>query len=162
MIIIVYGVTGAGKTTIGRLLAERLGWRFYDADQFHSPGNLDKLRRGVALADDDRGPWLKSLRAAIDGWLEQGENAVLACSALKREYRQFLKISPEVRFIYLRGTYDLIEERLRTRRGHFMNADLLQSQFDTLQEPAAGEAVVVDCEKNPRDTVEQIRRELEI
>ena len=162
MIIIVYGVTGAGKTTIGRLLAERLGWRFYDADQFHSPGNLDKLRRGIALADDDRGPWLKSLRAAIDGWLERGENAVLACSALKREYRQFLKISPEVRFIYLRGTYDLIEERLRTRRGHFMNADLLQSQFDTLQEPAAGEAVVVDCEKNPRDTVEQIRRELEI
>lgn len=162
MVIILFGVTGAGKTTIGRLLAQQLGWPFYDGDDFHSPANVDKLRRGVPLKNRDRRPWLESLQTAIEGWLNKGENVVLACSALKRDYRQYLRISDEVRFVYLRGGYDLIEERLRTRRGHFMNADLLQSQFETLQEPVSEEAVVVDCDKSPRETVEQVRQELEI
>ena len=162
MIIIVFGVTGAGKTTVCRLLAEQLGWQFYDADQFHPAGNVEKMRQGVPLTDADRRPWLKNLRAAIRGWLERGENAVLACSALKEEYRRYLQIGRDVRFIYLRAKYELIEERLRRRRGHFMHPALLPSQFETLEEPAAGEAVVLDPDKNPQDMVEQIRKELKI
>lgn len=162
MVVILFGVSGAGKTTVGRLLAGATGYRFHDADDFHPPGNVKKLRNGVPLDEDDRGPWLRSLAAAIDAWLMRGENVVLACSALKRKHRKCLERSPEVRFVYLRGTYNLIAERLNRRRGHFMHPALLQNQFATLQEPAPGEAVVVDCGNDPAGAVEQIRRELEI
>jgi gluconokinase len=127
MIAIVFGVSGAGKTTIGKLLAQELGWRFYEADDFHSQANIDKLRRGIPLTDGDRWPWLERLRDLIKRCIEVGENAVLACSTLKRTYRQYLHISEEVKFVFLHGDYALIAKQLRQRRGHFMNPALLRS-----------------------------------
>ncbi len=103
MIVIVFGVSGAGKTTVSKLLAQELGWPFYEADDFHSGVNIDKLRRGIPLTDEDRWPWLDSLRQLIKRSLEAGENAVLACSALKRVYRERLRVSNEVKFVFLRG-----------------------------------------------------------
>ena len=110
MIVIVFGVSGAGKTTIGKLLAQKLGWRFYEADDFHSQANIEKMHRGVPLTDADRWPWLESLRQLIERSLEASENAVLACSALKRAYRERLRVSDEVKFVFLRGDYALIEK----------------------------------------------------
>jgi len=119
MIVIVIGVTGSGKTTIGSLLAEQLGWYFADADDFHPPQNVEKIRHGIALDDDDRAPWLHRLREAIKDWIVQGNSVVLACSALKRSYRRELAVGPEVRFVYLKGSAGQVAERLRMRHGHF-------------------------------------------
>lgn len=135
MIIILMGVTGSGKTTVGKLLAAELGWSYYDADDFHSPANIEKMRRGVALDDADRQPWLETLRNLVRDCLEQKENCILACSALKQSYRDYLLLSDEVRLVYLRGNYDLIERRLSDRSGHYMNPKLLRSQFEILEEP---------------------------
>src|SRR5690348_2486099 len=135
MMVIVMGVVGAGKTTVGRLLAEHMGWEFADADDFHSPANVEKIRHGIPLHDDDRRPWLERLRAEIVNWSRQGRNVVLACSALKRSYRQQLKIGPEVQFVYLKGSASLIASRLRSRPGHFANEQILSSQFADLEEP---------------------------
>ncbi len=121
MVIIIFGVSGAGKTTVGELLARELGWHFYEADDFHSPANIEKMRRGVPLTDDDRWPWLENLRELIKRCVAANENAVLACSALKRVYRKHLRVSAEVKLVFLRGDYALIAEQLRHRRGHFMN-----------------------------------------
>src|SRR5215468_7586998 len=128
MIVIVFGVSGAGKTTIGRLLAEQLGWRFYEADDFHTAANIEKMRSGHPLTDEDRWPWLERLREQIKRSLATGENAVLACSALKRAYRDRLQASEDVKFVFLSGDYALIEKQLRSRRRHFMDPELLQSQ----------------------------------
>src|SRR5271169_6213237 len=147
MIVIVMGVVGAGKTTIGRLLAEEQHWEFADADDFHPPSNVEKIRRGIALTDEDRKPWLASLRAAIVQWIAEKRNVVLACSALKRSYRQELDVGPEVRFVYLKGSADLIAERLRTREGHFAGEQILASQFADLEEPGA--AATVDIASTP-------------
>jgi carbohydrate kinase, thermoresistant glucokinase family len=125
VIVIVFGVSGAGKTTVGRLLAQDLGWRFYEADDFHPQTNINKMRRGIPLADEDRWPWLDRLREQIEQCVEARQNDVLACSALKRGYRDHLRISGEVKFVFLRGDYALIVEQLRHRRGHFMNPGLL-------------------------------------
>ena len=134
MIIILFGVSGSGKTTIGRLLAQELGWKFYDADKFHSAPNLEKMRQGIALTDADRGPWLKRLRELLRECMARKENAILACSALKEKYRAFLQLNGEIRWIYLKGEYDLIVDRLEQRRSHFMNANLLRNQFEILEE----------------------------
>src|ERR1051325_5144135 len=135
MVIILMGVTGSGKTTIGKQLAGDLGWKYYDADAFHSPANIKKMSSGTPLNDVDRLPWLESLRDLIQKSLAQNENAVLACSALKRSYRDYLVVNERVKVVYLKGTYDLIQTRLNQRHGHYMDPALLDSQFDILEEP---------------------------
>jgi len=161
--IIVFGVSGAGKTTVGKLLAQELGWQFLEADDFHSAANIEKMRSGRPLTDEDRWPWLDRLRDQIEQLLSAGENAVLACSALKRAYRDRLRVSDEVKFVFLRGDYALVEKQLRSRRGHFMNAGLLQSQFDELEEPQADErAITVALGRAPEEIVEEIEVKLHL
>lgn len=154
MIIIIFGVSGAGKTTIGELLARELGWDFFEADDFHSPANIKKMRRGVPLTDDDRWPWLKTLRELMKRCVAANENAVLACSALKRMYRKHLRVSAEVKLVFLRGDYALVAEQLRQRRGHFMNPGLLRSQFADFEEPEPEEEVVtIELGRTPHELV---------
>ena len=161
MVVIIFGVSGAGKTTIGQLLAEELGWRFYEADDFHSQANIDKMRQGVPLTDEDRWPWLKNLRELIKRCPAASENAVLACSGLKEAYRRGLQVNADVKLVFLRGDYELIANQLRQRRGHFMNPALLQSQFADLEEPQPGEgAVVIELGRNPRELVQEIKSKL--
>ncbi|MBI3803846.1 MAG: gluconokinase [Nitrospirae bacterium] len=161
MVIILFGVTGAGKTTVGQLLAKELGWTFYDADAFHSPDNILKMRQGIPLTDAARQPWLDSLRTAVSEWVAQGKNIVLACSALKKSYRQYLRVSSTVQTVYLKGEPGLIEARLERRPDHFMNPSLIGSQFDTLEEPAR-DAMVVEVNKRPEEIVQEIRSALQI
>jgi gluconokinase len=158
LIVVVMGVTGSGKTTVGKLLAAEMGWEFADADQFHSAANVEKMARGVALTDADREPWLRTMRDAIVRWLADRKNAVLACSALKRSYREKLGIGGEVRLVFLKGTYELIASRLKDRHGHFATESILADQFAKLEEPE--EAIVVDVQPSPPEIVEQIRRRL--
>ena len=163
MIVIVFGVSGAGKTTIGKLLAGDLNWRFYEADDFHSPANIEKMRNGFPLTDADRGPWLERLREQITRSLAAKENAVVACSALKRRYRKQLHVSDEVKFVFLRGDYALIETQLRRRFGHFMNPALLKSQFADLEEPAPDEDVItIELGPSPRELVKEIKAKLDL
>ena len=152
------GVVGAGKTTVGRLLAGELGWEFADADSFHSPANVEKIRLGIPLDDADRAPWLKAIREAIKRWITKKQNVVLACSALKRIYREELDGGVDVRLVYLKGTYEIIHRRLGLRQGHFATERLLASQFAILEEPEDG--VVVDVEQSPEHIVSEIRRRL--
>ena len=159
MIVVLFGVTGAGKTVVGRLLAAELDWTFYDADDFHSALSVEKMRKGIPLDDGDRWPWLERLRARIEASLAAGENAVLACSALKDAYRDYLAVNANVKLVYLSGDFDLIASRLRARRGHYMNPDLLRSQFETL-EPPGRDALVVDVGKTPAEIVRTIRSSL--
>ncbi|MGB0058722.1 gluconokinase, partial [Candidatus Binatus sp.] len=136
MIVIVMGVTGAGKTTIGRALAAALGWEFHDGDDLHSEANKLKMRSGIALDDADRAPWLAAIRKLILAMLSEGRDGVVACSALKQSYRDEIVVDPKaVKIVYLKGSKEMIAERLRNRGAHFMDPDLLQSQFDTLEEP---------------------------
>ena len=158
MVLIMMGVVGAGKTTVGRLLAGQLGWTFADADDFHSPSSIDKIRRGIPLTDDDRRPWLERLRAEIGRWIADGRNAVLACSALKQSYRRELAAGADVRFVYLKGSATLIAERLRSRQGHFAGQQILASQLADLEEPE--NAVVVEIASSPQQIVAEIRQTL--
>lgn len=160
MIIVITGVTGSGKTTIGKLLATRLQWKFYEGDDFHSPANLDKLKRGVPLDDQDRLPWLTAIRGTIRAAIDRGENVVIACSALKESYRRMLRIGPEVVLIHLEAKPELIEERLTQRTGHFMNPALVRSQFDTLEEPWS--ALEIDAGLTPGEIVHTIRDRLSL
>lgn len=151
------GVVGAGKTTVGNLLAQRLGWQFADADNFHPAANVDKIRRGIALDDADRAPWLSALRNAILQWNAEQQNAVLACSALKRKYRDQLR-AEGVRFVYLKGNYELIEQRLQRRTGHFASDSILKSQFEDLETP--DDAITVDIAASPDAIVTEIIAQL--
>jgi gluconokinase len=160
MIVIVMGVVGAGKTTIGRLLAEQLGWIFADADDFHSAANVEKISHGIPLTDEDRRPWLASLREAVSQWISVGSNAVLACSALKRSYREDLAVGPEVRFVFLKGDASLIVARLHARHGHFADEKILASQLADLEEPEG--AAVVDIAATPPEIVAEVRRKLNL
>lgn len=163
MIIIIFGVSGAGKTTVGKLLAREIGWRFIEADDFHPEANVEKMRSGHPLTDEDRWPWLERLQQQIEQLLSARENAVLACSALKRAYRDRLHVNDEVKFVFLRGNYALIEKELRSRHGHFMDANLLQSQFDDLEEPQPDENVLtIELGGTPKEIVEEIEAKLHL
>jgi gluconokinase len=154
------GVSGSGKTTIGQQLAEALHWQFRDADRFHPAANIEKMRSGMPLSDADRMPWLLAMQQAIADWLQSNINTVLACSALKAEYHQMLCQSSQVKPVYLKGSFALIQQRLQQRQGHYMKADLLQSQFDTLEEPK--EALWIDIDQPPAAIVAQIRQALNV
>ena len=134
--IIVMGVSGCGKSSVGKLLAEKLGWDFYDADDFHPSINVKKMADGIPLDDSDRAPWLALLHELISSSLKQNQPGVLACSALKERYRQQLMEGNEnIQLVYLKGSYELIWSRMSTRREHYMQPEMLQSQFDALEEP---------------------------
>jgi gluconokinase len=158
MIVIVMGTTASGKTTIGSLLAKRLAWEFVDADDFHPPANVEKMRQGIPLTDADREPWLKALHDKIARWSAEGRSVVLACSALKQTYRDELRASDGVKFVYLKGSYELFSQRVLARKGHFAKQDLLASQFATLEEPA--DAITVDAAPPPEEIVAEVRRQL--
>lgn len=160
MFYVIFGVSGTGKSTIGRLLSDRTGWAFFDADDFHPQSNIQKMYQGISLTDSDRLPWLKELQQLITKTLNSNQNAILACSALKLRYRQILcnNRADEVIFIYLRGEYDCIQNRIKQRRGHFMNSNLLQSQFDILEEPK--DAVIVDVTSTPEKIVDKILEQI--
>ena len=146
MIIVVVGPAGSGKTTVGRRLADALGWPFHDGDDYHPPANLARMRAGVPLTDEDRGPWLAALAALVARHAAAGTDMVLACSALRREHRRLLvpaAAPAAVRFVYLRAAPELLAQRLSDRRGHFFGAALLASQLAALEEPDAGEAAPV-------------------
>ena len=161
--IVVMGVSGSGKSTIGRPVAERLGCPFRDADSFHPATNIEKMRGGEPLTDDDRWPWLQ----AIAGWIAEhraaGTTCVVTCSALRRVYRDIItnNQSKDVRLVYLKGDFDLIERRLKARTGHFMPPELLRSQFDALEEPRADEhAITVSIDATPEEITETVIRNL--
>jgi carbohydrate kinase (thermoresistant glucokinase family) len=155
MVLILMGPMGCGKTTIGRLLAEKLGWSFYDGDDFHSNQNVEKMRAGIALTDEDRKIWLEMLRSKIQRWLERGQNTVLACSALKHTYRDTLGVNQNtVRTVYLKGSYELLQKRIEGRRHPYMDKNLLRSQLNTLEEPKDG--LSVDISANPETIVNTI------
>jgi gluconokinase len=161
MMIVVFGVTGTGKTRVGTALAGAMGWLFVDADDFHEKADRIKLNQGIPLTDEDRWPWLTRLRGIIQESLTQHRNAVLACSALKRAYRRYLRVGPEVVFVYLRTEPHVLEERLKRRRGHFANPALLQSQLETLEEPL-DDALTIDSTGSPVEIVDVIRKALNI
>lgn len=159
MVIVLMGVTGCGKTTVGKILANDLGWQFYDADDFHPEENVEKMRAGIPLNDTDREPWLRALGDLINNAHENENNLILACSALKHNYRKMLRVDlAPVQFVYLKGTPELIKERLEARRGHYMNPALLQSQFSTLEEPK--DALYMDIAPDPSNIAERIKSEL--
>jgi len=160
MIVLIMGITGSGKTTIGTLLAQQLGWLFADADDFHSAANKEKMSHGIALTDADRMPWLRAIHDAMVRWDAAGQNAVVACSALKQVYREVLAEGVRAEFVYLRGSPDLILERLKHRHGHYATGSLVASQMEALEEPR--DAHVVDIANTPAAIVEEIRRQLNL
>jgi gluconokinase len=156
MVIILIGVAGSGKTTIGRILAARFGWEFHDGDDLHPRQNREKMHRGIALTDEDRLPWLHAIRDLVQRCLAESRCAVIACSALKQSYGDLLIVDPaKVKLVYLKGSQALITERLAHRAGHFFDPRLLQSQFDTLEEPA--DAIKVEISKTPEQIADEIR-----
>ena len=152
------GVTGSGKSTIGEKLAAQLGWIFLDGDDFHPDDNVQKMARGLPLTDEDRAPWLQLLAEKIGAHVDDGVNCILACSSLKAVYRQMLSAGrSQVRFVHLNAPQALIGERLKKRQHRYMPPALLQSQFDTLEDPK--DALIVDVSGTPDDAVRQIMRE---
>jgi gluconokinase len=150
------GVAGSGKSTVGKLLSQRLGWQFYEADDFHPPENIAKMSLGLPLSDRDREPWLDRLKQLIEQTINQGNSAILACSALKSSYRQFLtqELKNEVCWIYLRGDYQLISARIKQRQQHFFKEEILNTQFANLEEPT--EALIIDVSLSPAAIVNTI------
>ena len=154
------GVAGSGKTTVAKLFAEKTGAVFYEGDDFHPPSNIAKMRRGIPLTDEDRAQWLQALREVIVRSLAKNELAAIACSALKAKYREQLQGGDgRVKFVYLTGPHDLIEERLKNRHGHFMPAALLDSQFAVLEPPT--DALTFSVEKSPEEIVAELIQALD-
>jgi len=162
-ILVVMGVSGSGKTTIGRQVASRLSWPFKEGDDLHPPANIAKMEAGTVLTDADRAPWLAAVARWIDGWRRAGVSGVITCSALKRTYRRGLaRGRPEIRFVYLTGDAPLLAKRLADRRGHFMPSSLLGSQLADLETPTADEGViVVQVDQPVEEQVECITRSLQ-
>lgn len=164
MIILLMGTAGSGKTTVGKLLAAQLSWEFADGDDFHPPENITTMSRGIPLTDQDRLPWLQSIREQMRQWQAQKRNGVLACSALKRSYRDLLGIhsnAKDIKLVYLKGSYDLLLERLHSRKGHYMKEQMLASQFADLEEPSE-EALTIDVSSSPEQIVSEIRAQLDV
>jgi len=160
MVLILMGPMGCGKTFIGKMLAEKLGWPFYDGDDFHPAKNVEKMRAGIALNDEDRKLWLETLHAHIQRWLKDEQNTLLACSALKQTYRGMLGVNQStVRTVYLKGSYELLRQRIEGRQHPYMNKNLLKSQFDTLEEPKDG--LSVDISPAPEIIVKTIIENLQ-
>ena len=161
-VLVVMGVSGSGKTTIAALLAGRLRWEFEDGDDFHPPANVEKMHGGTPLTDDDRWPWLRAIAAWIDAVRASGQHGVVACSALRRAYRDILVGDrPDVRLVYLNGSRDLIARRQAARHNHFMPASLVDSQFATLEEPGPDEnPIVASIEPRPAEVVGDVVRQL--
>lgn len=156
---IVMGVSGSGKTSVGKSLAEHLGWGFYDADDFHPPANIEKMANGMPLDDLDRVPWLASLHDLISSSLIHNKPGVLACSALKERYRQrLLEGTAGVQIVYLKGSYELIWSRMARRKNHYMKAEMLKSQFDALEEPA--DALTVDISPPVEEIVQAVLKQV--
>ena len=159
MIVVIMGVSGCGKTTVGRLLAKRLDWAYYEGDAFHPPENIEKMSQGVSLDDVDRGPWLASIKEAIDRCADGASDAVFACSALRRKYRRTLGADVvDIRFVYLKGDFRTVRDRMKSRDRHYMKANMLESQFSSLEEP--DDAIEMDINNSPQDIVERIERQL--
>ena len=163
IIVVVMGVSGSGKSTVAALLAAALGCQFQEGDDLHPPENVEKMRRGTPLTDADRMPWLRKIAAEIDGWRARGECGVLTCSALKRSYRDIIiGDRRDVVLLYLRGSRELIHQRMVARHGHFMPVALLDSQFATLEEPTPAEhPIIADVSGRPADIAHEIVRHLE-
>lgn len=161
MIVIAMGVCGTGKTLIGELLSERLACEFLDGDTLHSAANKSKMSQGIPLTDDDRLPWLQAIRQVIETKQKDGETAVFTCSSLKRMYRDILRGQDQnIKFVYLKGSYELLQERLAARSGHFFDPSLLQTQLDTLEEPDLHEAITIDIALTPEQIVAQVMQQL--
>src|SRR5258708_5284695 len=153
-VIVVMGVSGSGKTTVAAELAHRLGWQLAEADMFHSPANVEKMRSGIPLTDEDRWPWLAAIAKWIDAARASGKPGVITCSALKRRYREIIiGDRPHVRLVYLKGDYDLIAARMAVREHHYMPVGLLRSQFDALEEPGADENPIVVSIESPHGEI---------
>ena len=162
MVVIVIGVAGAGKSTVGGQLATELGWEFLDADSFHSAANVAKMQAGIALDDADRAPWLESLRRELERATSQQRNLILACSALKQTYRNQLCSGLDARVIYLKGTPSLLRDRLAQRKGHFMTAQMLASQLGSLEEPVDADTITMSADDSPQNIVVAIRARLKL
>jgi gluconokinase len=161
MIVVIMGVSGSGKTTVGRLLARRLDWIYYEGDEFHPAGNIEKMSKGISLNDDDRTPWLASIKEVIDTCIKRGSDAVIACSALRKKYRWALTANAsDIHFVYLKGDPATIRERMKSRDRHYMKASMLQSQLSSLEEP--DDAIVIDIGNSPQDIVSYIESELTV
>lgn len=155
MILILMGVSGSGKTTIGTMLSKKLGWDFYDGDDFHPLANISKMSRGIPLTDEDRATWLDVLASLIQSALAQQKSIILACSALKQAYRERLALDAKQElFVYLKGSYEQILERMQLRPGHYMKPSMLASQFATLEEPA--DALILDIALSPDEILNRI------
>ena len=152
------GVEGSGKTTVGKLLAQELGWRFVDADDFHSASNKEKMSRGIPLDNADRGPWLRAIHDFVANLVEKRQKLVLACSALKQSYREQLRRGLEMKVVYLKGSFDLFYSRLQERQAHFARESLLASQFESLEEPT--DAITIDAAFPETEIVKQIKSAL--
>jgi gluconokinase len=158
MIIVVMGVSGCGKSTIGQQLADRLGWPFFDGDAFHPPANIAKMSRGIPLDDEDRSGWLAAIADRLRELIAADRSGVLACSALKEKYRRQLRVSDQVHFVYLRGDYDLIWSRMQQRANHYMKPEMLASQFAALEEPR--DALTLDIAHTPEELLATIIQNL--
>jgi gluconokinase len=162
MIVVVFGASGSGKSTVGVALADRLGWRFVDADSFHSPASVDRIRAGLSLGDEDRWPWLHRLHDELAAAADRGESMVLACSALKPKYRRILRGDlDDVRFVYLDAPVAVLRSRLEQRSGHFAGVEILEDQLRELEVPGHDE-ICVDATLPPEAIVSDIRRALAV
>ena len=158
MVLIIMGVSGCGKTTIGKMLSTKLNWKYFEGDEYHPPENIEKMKNGIPLDDSDRQPWLLTLRSIIQDSQDKKVNIILTCSSLKESYRKILKINNEVKFVYLKGSYGLIEKRMNERKDHFMKPGMLKSQFDALEEPT--DAIIVDIDNSLENILIQILNKL--
>jgi gluconokinase len=159
MIIVIMGVAGSGKTTIGKLLSKKFGYKYYEGDDYHPHKNVAKMSNGIPLNDEDRLPWLLSLRKIIQENLEDGRGTVITCSALKQSYREILKYDNRVKFVYLKGDFDTINNRMQQRKEHFMKPEMLKSQFDALEEPT--DAITIEVNMSTEEIVNEIIKRLE-